>query len=68
MQASVFKLQKSASFANFYQNRTKMGPTSTTNGANLGQGGGKGQPKINTNMKNIKNANVKNQNKKKMCF
>ena len=27
---------------------------STTNGTNLGQGGGKGQPKINENMKNYK--------------
>ena len=43
-----------ASFANFYQNRTNMGPKSTTNGTSLGQGGGKGQPKINKNMKNIK--------------
>ena len=48
------KLQKSASFANFYQNRTKMGPKSTTNGTNLGQGGGKGQPKIDKNMKKYK--------------
>jgi hypothetical protein len=48
------KLQKSASFANFYQNRTKMGPTSTTNETNLGHGGGKGQPKINENMKKYK--------------
>ena len=48
------KLQKSASFANFYQNRTKIGPKSTTNGTNLGQGGGKGQPKINENMKKYK--------------
>ena len=30
-----------------------MGPKSTTNGINLGQGG-KGQPKINENMKKIK--------------
>jgi hypothetical protein len=34
------KLQKSASFANFYQNQTKMEPKSTTNGTNLGAGGG----------------------------
>ena len=38
-----------SSFNNFYQNRTKMGPTSTTNGTNLAQGGGEGatenQPK-----------------------
>ena len=33
------KLQKSALFANFYQTRTKMGPQSTTNDTNLGQGG-----------------------------
>ena len=33
------KLQKSAPFTNFYQNRTKMGPKSTTNETNLGQGG-----------------------------
>ena len=45
---------RAASFANFYQNRTKMGPKSTTNGTNLGQGGGKGQPKINKNMKKYK--------------
>ena len=31
-------------------------------------GGGKGQPKINTNIKSIKNANVKNPNKKKVVF
>ena len=43
-----------ASFANFCQNRTKMGPTSTTNGTNLGQGGGKGQPKIDQNIKKYK--------------
>ena len=36
------KLQKSASFANFYQNRTKIGPKSTTNGTNLDHGGGEG--------------------------
>ena len=48
------KLQKSASFANFYQNRTKMGSKSTTNETNMGQGGGKGQPKINENMKKYK--------------
>ena len=28
-----------SSFDNFYQNRTKMGPKSTTNGSNLAQGG-----------------------------
>ena len=28
-----------SSFDNFYQNRTKMGPKSITNGTNLGQGG-----------------------------
>ena len=38
---------RAASFANFYQNRTKTGPKSTTNGANLAQWGGKGQPEIN---------------------
>ena len=48
------KLQKSASFANFFQNRTKMEPKSTTNETNLGQGGEKGQPKINENMKKYK--------------
>ena len=48
--------------------KKKMEPKSTTNGTNLGQGGGKGQPKINENMKSIKNANVKNQNKKNTCF
>ena len=37
------KLQKSASFANFYQNLTKMGSKSTTNETNLGQGGGGGR-------------------------
>jgi hypothetical protein len=36
------KLQKYASFANFYQNRTKIKPKSTTNVTNLGQGGGEG--------------------------
>ena len=45
------KLQKYASFANFYQNRTKMGPKSTTNGTIWARGGWKGQPKINENMK-----------------
>ena len=40
------KLQKSASFANFYQNRTKMGPKSITNETNLGQGGGRGNRKL----------------------
>jgi hypothetical protein len=30
------------SFANFYQHRTKKGSKSTTNGINLGQGGGGG--------------------------
>ena len=61
------KLQKSASFANFYQNRTKIGPKSTTNGTNLGQGEGKGQPKTDKNMKKLKkNAKVKKQNKKKL--
>ena len=34
------KLQKSASFANFYQNRTNMGPKSSSNGSNLGHWGG----------------------------
>ena len=34
----------------------------------FGPGGGKGQPKINKKNKYIKNANVKNQNKKKRCF
>jgi hypothetical protein len=29
----------------------KMGPKSITNGTNLAQGGGKGYPKINLNMK-----------------
>ena len=28
-----------SSFDNFYQNRTNMGPTSTTNGTNMAQGG-----------------------------
>ena len=46
------KLQKSASFANFDQNRTKIILKSTTNGTNLGQGG-EGQPKINENMKKL---------------
>ena len=45
---------RAASFANFYQNRTKMEPKSTTNGTNLAQWGGKGQPKINTNIKKYK--------------
>ena len=45
------KASKICSVYNFYQNRTKMGPTSTTNETNLGQGGVKGQPKINENMK-----------------
>ena len=42
------------------QNRPQMRP--------IWARGGKGQPKINENMKNIKNANVKKQNKKKRCF
>ena len=43
-----------ASFANFYQNRTKMIPKSTTNGTDWARGGRKGQPKINTNLKKYK--------------
>ena len=35
-------------------NRTKIEPKWTTNGTNLGQGEGKGQPKIDKNMKNYK--------------
>ena len=62
------KLQKSASFANFYQNRTKMGPKSITNGTSLGQGGGRGNRKSTQILKSIKNANVKNQNNKNHCF
>ena len=45
-----------------------MDSKSITNETNLGQGVGRGQPKINENMKNIKNANVKMQNKKKTLF
>ena len=46
-----------------------MGPKSITNGTYIAQGGGKGQPKTNINiLKNIKNANVKNNNKNKFCF
>ena len=50
----------SSSCDNFYQNRAKMGP--------ICPGGGKGYPKINKNMKNKKNANVQNRNKKNRCF
>ena len=53
-QCLCLKLQKSASFANFYKNRTKTISKSTTNETNLGQGGRKGQPKINENMKKYK--------------
>jgi hypothetical protein len=53
------KLQKSASFANFYQNRTKMRPKSTTNETNLGQGGGVGQTKNKEKLKNYKKSHRK---------
>ena len=50
-------------------------PKLNKNGTNIdpkwdhsGPGGRKGQPKINTNIIKLKNANAKNQNKNKLCF
>ena len=45
-----------------------MGPKSTTNGTNLGQGEGKGQPKINEHMKKYNKRKRKESKLKKTLF
>ena len=56
------------SFANFYQNRTKIEPKSTTNETKLVQGGVNGQPKIDQNMKKYKKRKRKKAKYEKTLF